>query len=67
MDKKCKDCGDVTDDLNTEGQCMICWHMEKEPELFITTKKDWEDMEKCADYIKRVGLTPSLDIPLNED
>jgi hypothetical protein len=43
------------------GICEVCWAMENDPDLFITTPEQWEQMEKAAEYVIKNGITPNLD------
>lgn len=45
------------------GICQVCWEMENNPGLFTTTKEEWEQMEKGADYVIKNKITPNLDSP----
>ena len=45
------------------GLCEVCWALENDPEIFITTDEQWEEMEKSAEYIRKHKITPNLDYP----
>lgn len=63
---QCLGCGSWEFDVNTEGQCMVCWNMEKNPDDFVLSEEEAKRMDECAAYIQKHNIQPNLDFPADD-